>query len=133
MLPGGLGAINNGNYFYDPNLFGTPVHLLQIPTSVMQSIRSSMMQRQENFCRFTQDGKTSNDLIKCLSNQRDRSFVGEKDIDVGWACRTCNTVFQADNLFTNHQQMVCQSKTSAFKLIQIHYECRKCKQCFGTQ
>lgn len=43
------------------------------------------------------------------------------------------SVFQAESLFTNHQNLICQSKERAFKLIQTHYECKWCNLCCGTQ
>lgn len=146
-------GLSNGNLFYDPNVHGTPVSLLQIPSNVMQQIMNAMQRGKDAYCRFTQDGKNVADLPKIL-DVRDRLCVGEKDLEVhrnfiffkhnfficivllskvGWACRTCVTVFQAEALFVNHQLLICHSKDRAFKLIQTHYDCKWCNQCFGTQ
>lgn len=74
-------GLSNGNLFYDPNIHGTPLNLLQIPANVMQTIGAALQSGKEFFCRFTQDGKNVSDLGKIL-NVRDRTCVGEKDLEV---------------------------------------------------
>uniref|UniRef100_A0A158R627 Homeobox domain-containing protein n=1 Tax=Syphacia muris TaxID=451379 RepID=A0A158R627_9BILA len=114
----------------DPNVVGTPIYLLQIPEAVMTQITADMAAGRGS-TKFTQDGKTFQQLISVLPI-KDFQCAGSKDIEVGWACPSCNTVFQQEVLLKSHQRLLCNSD-SVFKLIQTHYECRACSTKLGTQ
>ncbi|KRX86292.1 Zinc finger homeobox protein 3, partial [Trichinella pseudospiralis] len=133
MYPnGGNASFASGNLLYDVNVNGTPVSMLQVPATVAELISSTMKANRANFVRFTQDGRTVDDLSSKLS-PTDRTCLISCDLEVGWACRKCNTVFQSEQFFLTHQRLLCHCTGPPFRLVQTHYECQCCSVRFGLQ
>ncbi|OUC40557.1 homeobox domain protein [Trichinella nativa] len=132
MYPNGGNAFASGNLLYDVNVNGTPVSMLQVPATVTELISSTMKANRANFVRFTQDGRTVDDLSSKLS-PTDRACLTGCDLEVGWACRKCNTVFQSEQFFLTHQRLLCHCTGPPFRLVQTHYECQCCSVRFGLQ
>ncbi|KFD68623.1 hypothetical protein M514_00355 [Trichuris suis] len=121
-----------GNLLYDPNINGTPVSVLQIPQSVRERIIAALKDSKTFVARFTQDGKTVSDLVKSLS-AKDRISLSACDLEVGWSCRQCVTVFQSEHQFDCHKRLFCRTIEPAFKLVQTYYQCTLCKVRFAMQ
>ena len=67
--------------FYDPSLHGTPVTMLQIPPTVMQTITAKLQSGSHVQCKFTQDGKNMSDLTNVL-HEKDKKCLHLSDVEV---------------------------------------------------
>ncbi|CEF64986.1 Zinc finger protein 2 [Strongyloides ratti] len=119
------------NVFCDPNIFGTPIDMLQVSKSVVKQIKESISNGLSS-TTFTQDGLPFSSLESVISSQ-DFKVCKSLDIEVGWACPKCTNVFQSEAYLKNHQSILCQGCTDVFKLIQTHIECIPCDLKFGPQ
>uniref|UniRef100_A0A0N4ZXC9 C2H2-type domain-containing protein n=1 Tax=Parastrongyloides trichosuri TaxID=131310 RepID=A0A0N4ZXC9_PARTI len=119
------------NVFCDPNIFGTPIDMLQVSKSVVKQIKESISSGL-SATTFTQDGLPFVNLETIVSPQ-DFKACKSVEIEVGWACPKCTNVFQSEAYLKNHQSILCQGCTDVFKLIQTHIECIPCNLKFGPQ
>uniref|UniRef100_A0A0K0EFU7 C2H2-type domain-containing protein n=1 Tax=Strongyloides stercoralis TaxID=6248 RepID=A0A0K0EFU7_STRER len=130
-LVNSLGNAQLPNVFCDPNIFGTPIDMLQVSKSVVKQIKESISNGLLS-TTFTQDGLPFSSLESVVSSQ-DFKVCKSLDIEVGWACPKCTNVFQSEAYLKNHQSILCQGCTDVFKLIQTHIECIPCDLKFGPQ
>jgi hypothetical protein len=72
----------------DPNIHGTPMFMLQLPSEALQKIVALTKSDGHLTCaQYTQDGKSIEDLI-----DNGQTYCDYQTIDVGFACKRCNLV-----------------------------------------
>ena len=72
----------------DPNIHGTPLFMLQLPSDALNKIVSlSKSDAHLTRAQYTQDGKTLQQLL-----DNDHQNVDYQTIDVGYSCKRCNLV-----------------------------------------
>lgn len=125
--------------FYDSNMYSTPLSLLQLPPTALPEITQKLTQPGNTTARFSQDGKTLEDLKGVVSTS-DYQQAGEAEVDVGYVCKKCQLVHPAEVLCLNHQRSSCfaNNKSSGevtkaiLRLVQVQLECRACRERFPT-
>ena len=72
----------------DPNIHGTPMFMLQLPSEALNKI-VSLTKTDLNLTRaqYTQDGKSLQQLL-----DNGHKHLDYQTIDVGFACKRCNLV-----------------------------------------
>ncbi|CAG5120919.1 unnamed protein product, partial [Candidula unifasciata] len=124
---------------YDPLVFGTPLALLQIPSAAKKSISEKVKESGSVLARYTQDSQVLADLHN-LVRASDLTAAAEATLDVGFICKTCQTVYPAKDSCIAHQRSFCMANALSLpkgfepimKLEQIQYECRACDERYST-
>lgn len=124
--------------FYDSNMYSTPLSLLQLPPTALPEITQKLSQLGNTTARFSQDGKTLEDL-KGVVSANDYQQAAEAEVDVGFVCKKCQLVHPAEILCLNHQRSSCFANKNAgeatkaiLRLVQVQLECRACRERFPT-
>jgi hypothetical protein len=125
-------------FMYDPDNFGTPLTLLQIPARSIQHIQEKLSDSECTLTYYSQDCRHFSDLQKVVSSDNwtvaRRAFV-----DVGYICRRCHIVYPGRNSCAVHQETLCYRDAASsgrstsvpanaiVKLEQMQYECLACR------
>ncbi|XP_035214184.1 zinc finger homeobox protein 4-like [Stegodyphus dumicola] len=119
-------------------MYSTPLSLLQLPPTALPEITQKLTQPGNTTARFSQDGKTLEDLKGVVSGN-DYQQAAEAEVDVGYVCKKCQLVHPAEVLCVNHQRSSCFANKNAgdaskaiLRLVQVQLECRACRERFPT-
>lgn len=117
-------------------MYGTPLSLLQLPSSALPEITAKLNQPGVSSVRFMQDGRSINEL-QCLISDADFAAISEADVEVGFTCKKCHMTYPAEVLCLGHQRASCFAKQNTdikatLKLVQIYIECRVCRERFSS-
>lgn len=124
-------------FLYDSNMYSTPLSLLQLPSAALSEVTQKLSQTGNTCARITQDGKNLSDLKGRIPDPDFHQAV-EVEVDIGFVCKKCQMVYPAEVLCLNHQRASCFPTKAIgdikamLKLVQIHVECRACRERFVT-
>ncbi|CAF1170288.1 unnamed protein product [Adineta ricciae] len=144
LMPLGMDPYNYG--LMDPNIHGTPLFMLQLPSDALNKIVSlSKSDAHLTRAQYTQDGKTLQQLL-----DNDHHNVDYQTIDVGYSCKRCNLVWPLYESCRCHALLCWQISPSTlpvslntredlnhlsgyiFKIEQLAYRCLICKTSCST-
>ncbi|CAF1012929.1 unnamed protein product [Adineta steineri] len=144
LMPLGMDPYNYG--LMDPNIHGTPMFMLQLPSEALNKIVSlSKSDTHLTRAQYTQDGKTLQNLI-----DNGHTSVDYQTVDVGYACKRCNLVWPLYESCRCHALLCWQISPSTlpicinsredlnnlsgyiFKIEQLTYRCLLCKTSCST-
>ncbi|UJR29730.1 hypothetical protein I4U23_017278 [Adineta vaga] len=144
LMPLGMDPYNYG--LMDPNIHGTPMFMLQLPSDALTKIVSlSKSDAHLTRAQYTQDGK---DLQQLIDNGHEN--VDTQTIDVGYSCKRCNLVWPLYESCRCHALLCWQISPSTlpvsintredlnnlsgyiFKIEQLAYRCLLCKTSCST-
>lgn len=108
---------------------GTPLALLQLPTTTLQTIGESLSSCEPgvSVVRITAPADSdSSPLMPSLA-----TYLREVESEVGFVCKKCRLAFPGEAGLLGHQRVSCYQGVpadarGAVRLVQIHYECKLC-------
>ena len=117
-------------------MYGTPLSLLQLPSSALSEITAKLNQPGISTVRFMQDGRSIEEL-RCIINDVDYKMINETDVEVGFACKKCHMTYPAQVLCLGHQRASCFAKQNSeikatLILVQIYIQCKVCNEKFAS-
>jgi len=144
LMPMGMDPYNYG--LMDPNIHGTPMFMLHLPSEALTKIVSlSKSDTSLTRAQYTQDGLS----IQHLTDNGHYN-IDYQTIDVGYSCKRCNLVWPLYESCRCHALLCWQLSPSAlpncinssedlnklsgyiFKIEQLAYRCLLCKTSYST-
>jgi hypothetical protein len=129
-----LAAAGGGGKLFEPPCGlggggGTPLTLLQLPTTTLQTIGEAVSSCEPGMSVVRIPAPTDPDSSPLMSSKA--ACLREAETEVGFVCKKCRLAFPSESSLLGHQQVSCYQGVAAdsrgaVHLVQIHYECKLC-------
>lgn len=108
---------------------GTPIALLQLPTSTLQAIGEALSSCEPGMSVVRIAAPADSDSSPLMPSQA--ACFREVETEVGFVCKKCRLAFPSEAGLMGHQRVSCYQGVEAdlrgaVRLVQIHYECKLC-------
>ena len=129
-----IAATGSGGGLFEPpsglgGCGGTPLALLQLPTTTLQAIGEALSSCEPGMSVVRIAAPADSDSSPLMPSQA--AYFRELESEVGFVCKKCRLAFPGEAGLLGHQRISCYQgvpadSRGAVRLVQVHYECKLC-------